>query len=106
MRGRSLKIDKPTTPVSTTPVSSGRANRAGAEAPAPAPTAQDSVNITTLSAQLQALEGKLSSIEVVDTARVQAIKDAIAEGRFKINPEVIADRLLDTARELIRDRKA
>ena len=37
----------------------------------------------------------------VDNSRVQEIKQAIAEGRFRINPEVIADRLISTARELI-----
>lgn len=43
----------------------------------------------------------------VDAARVQEIKEAIAAGRFHINPEAIADRLISTARELIdAQRKA
>jgi negative regulator of flagellin synthesis FlgM len=37
----------------------------------------------------------------VDDGRVQEIKQAIAEGRFRINPEAIADRLISTAQELI-----
>lgn len=37
----------------------------------------------------------------VDSNRVQEIKQAIAEGRFRINPEAIADRLINTAQELI-----
>ena len=37
----------------------------------------------------------------VNTARIQEIKQAISEGRFKINPEAIADRLLESARDLV-----
>ena len=36
-----------------------------------------------------------------NNAKIAEIKEAIAQGRFKINPEAIADRLLDTAREMI-----
>jgi negative regulator of flagellin synthesis FlgM len=43
----------------------------------------------------------------IDSSRVQEIKQAIAEGRFRINPEAIAERLISTAQELIdAQRKA
>ncbi|MDR2166001.1 MAG: flagellar biosynthesis anti-sigma factor FlgM [Zoogloeaceae bacterium] len=43
----------------------------------------------------------------IDNARVREIKTAIAEGRFHINPDAIAERLIDTAWELIdAQRKA
>ncbi|MDD3481921.1 flagellar biosynthesis anti-sigma factor FlgM [Azovibrio restrictus] len=43
----------------------------------------------------------------VNSSRVQEIKQAIAEGRFRVNPEAIADRLISTAQELINaQRKA
>ena len=35
--------------------------------------------------------------------RIQEIKAAIAEGRFKINPEAIADRLIESARDLLNN---
>ncbi len=41
----------------------------------------------------------------VDSSRVMEIKQAIMEGRFRINPEAIADRLIDTARELINAQR-
>lgn len=41
----------------------------------------------------------------VNSARIAEIKQAIAEGRFKINPEAIADGLIDTARDLIRTQR-
>jgi negative regulator of flagellin synthesis FlgM len=37
----------------------------------------------------------------IDASRVREIKEAIAAGRFRINPEAIADRLISTAQELI-----
>ena len=38
-------------------------------------------------------------------ARVEAAKRAISEGRFRIDAEAIADRMLDAARALVRDRQ-
>lgn len=60
-----------------------------------------SVELSGLSTQLQALDVQVSSGEVVDAARVSEIKQAISEGRFKVNPDVVADRLLQTVQELI-----
>ena len=41
---------------------------------------------------------------MVNIERVQEIKQAISEGSFKVNPEVVADRLLETVRELIQSK--
>lgn len=41
----------------------------------------------------------------VNSGRVQEIKQAIMEGRFRINPEAIADRLIDTAQELVNAQR-
>ncbi|SFN12187.1 flagellar biosynthesis anti-sigma factor FlgM [Nitrosomonas communis] len=43
--------------------------------------------------------------ENVDTAKVAKIRQAIIEGRFKVNPEAVADRLLETVKELIESKK-
>ena len=37
--------------------------------------------------------------------KIAEIKQAMAEGRFKVNPEVVADRLLETVKELIQNNK-
>ena len=97
------------------PASSGvketapRAAKAGTSAPTAAPQgksgAQDKVQITALSSQLQAMESSMGKVPVVDSKRVEAIKLAISEGRFKINPEVIADSLLATVKELMQNQK-
>lgn len=53
--------------------------------------------------QLQALEAQRSSSSF-DAQKVQAIKTAIAEGRFEVNIDKVADGLIDTAANLIRSR--
>lgn len=46
-----------------------------------------------------------SSEPPVNSGRVQEIKQAIMEGRFRINPEAIADRLIETAQELVNTQR-
>jgi negative regulator of flagellin synthesis FlgM len=36
-----------------------------------------------------------------DAAKVQRVRDAIADGTYKINPEAIADKLIANAKELL-----
>ncbi len=98
-----MKIDNPIKPVAGLSVSDGqrRADKSAGVNPNPAPSA-DNVHLSRLSSQLQAIEDNLANSGVVDTARVEEIKQAISDGRFKVNPEVVADRLLQTVRELIQ----
>ncbi len=64
---------------------------------------QDSVELSALSTQLNAFQSDAAG-ETVDMERVQEIKQAIAEGRFKVNAEVVADKLLETVRDLLQGR--
>ncbi len=41
----------------------------------------------------------------VNASKIQEIKDAIAQGRFRINPEAIADSLIQTARDLVNSQR-
>jgi len=61
----------------------------------------DKVEITSISAQLQQLEKILNDVSVLDSARVEAIKQAISEGRFRVDSEVVADKLLASVREFL-----
>lgn len=58
-----------------------------------------------LSSRLQDIEKNLSNGEVFDSARVEEIKQAISEGRFAVNTEKVADRLLESVRDLLRTRQ-
>lgn len=59
-----------------------------------------------LSPQLQNIAKGLSTAEVFDTARVEEIKQAISQGRFVVNPEKVADQLLETVRDLISKKQS
>lgn len=67
-----------------------------ASAPTAATKAQEAVSLSPLAGSLAAAEQA-----PMNTAKIQEIKLAIAEGRFKINPEAIADRLIESARDLV-----
>lgn len=63
------------------------------------------VQLSSLGSQLAEIEASLANVPVVDTQKVEEIKQAISDGRFKVNPDVIADKLLETVRELIQTQK-
>ena len=58
------------------------------------------VRLSTASTQLAGA----SSGAPIDGARIAEIKQAISEGRFKVNAEAIADGLIDTARNLLQSQ--
>lgn len=101
-----MKIDNSIRTVAGIAVSDGqkRADKAVDATPPRAPSAEN-VSLSSLSAQLQAIDSNPANSGVVDTARVAEIKQAISEGRFKVNPEAVADRLMETVRELIQSQK-
>jgi negative regulator of flagellin synthesis FlgM len=75
----------------------------------PAPSAgkpRGHVELSSLSTQLQGIEASLGRTQPVDSARVAEVKKAIAEGRFEMNPGVIADKLIDATRESLRANKS
>ena len=59
----------------------------------------DKVDINSIASQLHKLESALNDVSVVDTARVDAIKQAISSGQFKVNSDVVADKLLASVKE-------
>lgn len=81
-----------------------RADKSAAADASPAPAAEN-VHLSSFSSQLQALESRFASSSVVDAGRVEEIKQAISDGRFTVNAEAVADRLLETVRELIQSSR-
>lgn len=84
-------------PASTQARSSKGAEKSAAAGSATAGTS-DSVKI---SAQAQALSGN----STFDLKKVTEIKAAIASGTFQVNPEKVANGLIDTVRDLLSSRK-
>ena len=69
-------------------------SRSTATANTPTPPS-DRVSLTEQAAQLQALEGQIANLPVVDTQRVREVQHAIATGNLRIDPAAIADKMLN-----------
>ncbi len=58
------------------------------------------IRLSELSSQLQRLELKLSSEPAFDAGRVEQIKSAMRDGSYHINAEAVADKIIQSIREL------
>ena len=65
------------------------------------PSSSTNVTLSDASSKIQALEAEAHQVLGFDEARVAALKEAIRQGKFQINPTMIAEKLLATARDLI-----
>jgi negative regulator of flagellin synthesis FlgM len=57
------------------------------------------VQVSDLAARLNQLESQFGGN--FDAKKVEEVRTAIAEGRFKVNTEAVADRLLSSVAELL-----
>lgn len=87
-----MKINGSSTPLPLESAQSGK-GRAGVDKGASANAAGVDATVTTGESRL--------SDSGVDAAKVEAIKDAIREGRFQVNAEAVADKLIESVRELV-----
>lgn len=102
-----MKIDGNLRSIQSGSVSEGQARtgKPDASQAQPGSTGGPRVELSPLGSQLAGIEASLAGVPVVDMQRVEEIKQAISDGRFTVNPDVIADRLLETVRELIQSQK-
>ncbi len=96
-------IDARLAPVAAgSPVARGRA-------PASSDSGQDSgdsgVRITDGARQLASLEKAIAALPVVDQERVDAVSRALADGRYSVDPQRVADRLLRMDQDLAAARR-
>jgi len=59
------------------------------------------VQLSSLASHLQQLEQTIADTPIVDSGKVEEIKTAISQGQFKVNPEKVADGLLDSVRQML-----
>ncbi|MCB5194687.1 flagellar biosynthesis anti-sigma factor FlgM [Deefgea salmonis] len=93
-----MKIDnsgKPLANIATRPLE-GRVAAKAEQA-----TEKNSVSINPLAAQLSNVAGAGKSESTFDAEKVAQIRQAIADGRFAIKPEAIADGLLSSVKALL-----
>jgi negative regulator of flagellin synthesis FlgM len=58
---------------------------------------QDSIKLSPLSTELAALEASLAANGDFDTAKVDAIKQAILDGKLSVDSAAVADKMLAAA---------
>ncbi|WP_374334651.1 flagellar biosynthesis anti-sigma factor FlgM [Leeia sp.] len=101
-----MKVDNQGRPLTTQPTTAAPARaRVDNQGSAPRAAQQDTVSLSA-SSQLQAAEKALGNVPVANADKVREIKEAIAQGKFSINAEAIADGLIDSVKDLLADRKA
>jgi negative regulator of flagellin synthesis FlgM len=85
----------PKNPASKTgkPAAKPEAGAAAAAAP--------QVELSPLSARIQEIESTIASAPAVNSERVAEIRQAIAQGNFKIDASRIADGLIDSVRQML-----
>jgi negative regulator of flagellin synthesis FlgM len=59
-------------------------------------TASDKVTLTGVSAQVKELENKAQSSEVDNSERIAQLKAAIQEGRYQVDADQVASKLMET----------
>ncbi|MCB1845715.1 MAG: flagellar biosynthesis anti-sigma factor FlgM [Halioglobus sp.] len=80
--------------------SSGESRRLEEQRAAPGnPERDDTVALTSGAKLLERLEKTLTSLPEIDASRVEAVKQAIANGDYEIDANKIADALIRSDRE-------
>ncbi len=77
-------------------------NTAGDEARKPAASGgEDTVSLSQGSQQVIELQQQLKSAPEVDSAKVEAIKQEIARGNYPLDPDKIAENLINLEKSLL-----
>lgn len=95
-----MKIDNSVGSVGGLP--SGESRPRPGKSSTPSTTASgEKVELSSLSARMQEIEATLANVPVADANRIAEIKQAMAEGRFKVDASKVADGLIQSVREMI-----
>jgi len=97
---RPRTLDTNDSKASTRPGPSSGCAGSAADSTAPVAGASDSVNLTDAATRLQQLAGQLANVPEMDGARVNELRQAIAEGRYKVDTVHVADKLIALERTL------
>ncbi|HHE0504292.1 TPA: flagellar biosynthesis anti-sigma factor FlgM [Vibrio parahaemolyticus] len=65
-----------------------------------APAQQDAVSLSQQSKAVSKLQKDMAASPAYDSAKVAAIKEAIANGSYRVDPEILADNMIKFENEL------
>jgi len=97
-----MKIESSGKAYVPTPAQDNRAPAARAKTEAQ--SSAESVQISPMASLMRKAESTISGTPEVNMQRVDEIRQAISEGRFKVDASRIADGLLDSVREMLGSR--
>ncbi len=111
-----VKIDKSAKPTATTPVpgGNGRANASSSSSQGAPGTSSNgagsagvpSAGISSTSVHIgeaaSHLQSAVASAPAIDMNKVAAVRQAISEGRFQVNAQVVAEGLIASVRQLVQ----
>lgn len=96
-----MKISSTSEPLRPDRVSpSNQEARAATGRPAEPVAEGEKVQLSDLASRLNQLESQFSQADF-DVEKVEEVRAAIAEGRFKVNADAVADKLLASVAELL-----
>jgi len=102
-----VKIDNSVKATGSLPPNEGRARSAKESPKAEGSNAgSERVELSSLSSRMLQMEEAISNTPVVDGAKVDEIKQAMSEGRFKVNTEKVADGLIESVRQMLSTQQA
>lgn len=93
-------------PHKATPTTAGEAAAAGAASSAAAARPQAGVQVTLSSATQSMSATGSGSSDVFNAEKVEAMKQAIANGTLQVNAEAIADKMLANAAEMLNGARS
>lgn len=100
-----MKISSTSEPLRPDRVSpSNQDARATAGRPAEPVAETEKVQLSELASRLNQLESQFSDADF-DAKKVEEVRTAIAEGRFKVNADAVADKLLASVADLLGGKR-
>ncbi|WP_198264045.1 flagellar biosynthesis anti-sigma factor FlgM [sulfur-oxidizing endosymbiont of Gigantopelta aegis] len=63
--------------------------------------AQDSVNLTDSTQRIKSLEAQIAQLPIIDTQKVETIKNSLSNGSFEFNSARIAEKLINFEKDFL-----
>ena len=97
---RSRSLETPDNKSTTRTPGSAGPKGAGAPAPESSSGNSDTVNLTDAASRMHELQAQLANTPEVDSARVESLRRAIADGQYNIDSVHVTDKLIQLEQSL------